>query len=123
VAVNLVTVAVAGVLVGGSWAFLHSTLQAWVTEVVPGERASAVALFAASLFLGSAAGTALIGPLAEAGAYGTMFGLAVVAAVPVAVASTLGRRTYSRRVRVCHAADVTVCGRGAGARDRSAPRL
>ncbi|WP_226363856.1 MFS transporter [Pseudonocardia abyssalis] len=96
VALNLVTIAVAGVLVGGSWAFLHSTLQAWVTEVVPEQRASAVALFAASLFLGSAAGTALFAPLAQAGAYPLVFGLAVAAAVPVAVLSAVGRRAYAR---------------------------
>lgn len=96
VALNLVTITVAGVLVGGAWAFLHSTLQTWVTEVVPAERASAVALFAASLFLGSAAGTALFAPLAEAGAYPLVFGLAVAAAVPVAVLSAVGRRAYAR---------------------------
>jgi predicted MFS family arabinose efflux permease len=98
VALNLVTITVAGLLVGGSWAFLHSTLQAWVTEVVPGERASAVALFAASLFLGSAAGTALFAPLAEAEMYGLVFGLAVAASVPVALLSAAGRRAYARRV-------------------------
>ena len=98
VALNLVTITVAGLLVGGSWAFLHSTLQAWVTEVVPGERASAVALFAASLFLGSAAGTALFAPLAEADRYGLVFGLAVAASVPVALLSAAGRRAYARRV-------------------------
>lgn len=101
VALNLVTIAVAGVLVGGSWAFLHSTLQAWVTEVVPGERASAVALFAASLFLGSAAGTALFAPPAEAGAYGVVFGVAVAAAVPLALLSAAGRRAYARAVDPC----------------------
>lgn len=97
VALNLMTITVAGLLVGGSWAFLHSTLQAWITEVVPGERASAVALFAASLFLGSAAGTALFAPLAEAGTYGLVFGLAVAASVPVALLSAAGRRAYARR--------------------------
>ena len=97
VALNLVTVAVAGVLVGGAWAFLHSTLQAWVTEVVPGQRASAVALFAASLFLGSAAGTSLFAGPAEAGAYPLVFGVAAAAALPIAVASATGRRAYARR--------------------------
>ncbi len=64
VAVTVETVTAAGLLAGGAWAFLHSTLQSWATEVVPGERASAVALFAAALFLGSAAGTALAAPAA-----------------------------------------------------------
>ncbi len=97
VTVGLVTVTVAGLLLGGAWAFLHSTLQAWITEVVPHERATAVALFAALLFLGSAAGTAVVAPLAEAGAFGTVFLLGTAVAVPVAVASALGRRAYGHR--------------------------
>lgn len=97
VAVGLPTVAVAGLLAGGAWAFLHSTLQTWITEVVPHERATAVALFAALLFLGSAAGTVLAAPLAEAGAFGTLFLLGAALAVPVAVLSAVGRAAYARR--------------------------
>jgi predicted MFS family arabinose efflux permease len=97
VAVTLPAVAVAGLLLGGSWAFLHTTLQSWATEVVPAERAPAVALFAALLFLGSAAGTAAAGPLADAGAFGTVFVAALVLAVPLAVAAGLARSRYGRR--------------------------
>lgn len=97
IAVGIVTIAVAGLLLGGSWAFLHSTMQAWATEVVPGARASMVALFAAFLFLGSAAGTAAAAPLAEAGSFGTVFALAALGAVPVAVVAMFGRRGYARR--------------------------
>lgn len=96
VVVTIPTVVAAGVLLGGSWAFLHSTLQTWVTEVAPAERATAVALFASMLFLGSAAGTAAFAPLAQARAYPLMFLLAVVGAVPVAVLAVLGRRAYAR---------------------------
>src|SRR4051794_32004127 len=73
VAVSVATVAVAGFAVGASWAFLHTTLQTWATEMVPAERATAVALFATALFLGSAIGTAVAAPSAEAGAYTTVF--------------------------------------------------
>ncbi len=97
VAVNVATVTAAGLLIGGSWAFLHSTLQNWATEVVPGERATAVALFAASLFLGSAAGTAAAGPLAEAGAFGTVFLVAVIGSIPVAVLAAIARGRYDGR--------------------------
>lgn len=97
VAVTLPTVAVAGLLAGGAWAFLHSTLQAWVTEVVPQARATAVALFAAMLFLGSAAGTTLAAPLAESGAYGPLFLVGAATAVPLAVLAALGRTAYARR--------------------------
>ncbi len=94
--VNIATVSVAALLLSGTWAFLHSTLQTWATIVVPGERATAVALFASMLFLGSAAGTALFAQLAEAGAFRTMFLLAVGVAVPVALASAIGRAAYAR---------------------------
>jgi predicted MFS family arabinose efflux permease len=97
VAVTLPTVAVAGLLIGGSWAFLHTTLQSWATEVVPGERATAVALFAALLFLGSSAGTAAAGPLADAGAFGVVFVAALVLAVPLAAAAAVARLRYGRR--------------------------
>jgi predicted MFS family arabinose efflux permease len=97
IAVTIATVAIAGFLIGGSWAFLHTTLQSWVTEVVPNERATAVALFAALLFLGSSAGTAAVAPLADAGAFGVVFVAALVLSVPLAVAAALARYRYGRR--------------------------
>jgi predicted MFS family arabinose efflux permease len=93
--VSLPTVAVAGLLLGGSWAFLHTTLQSWATQVVPEERATAVALFAAMLFLGSAAGTAAVGPLADRGAYGAAFLVALAISVPLAAAAAVARRRYT----------------------------
>jgi predicted MFS family arabinose efflux permease len=96
VTVSVATVAVAGFAAGASWAFLHTTLQTWATEMVPAERATAVALFATSLFLGSAIGTAAAAPLAEAGAYETVFACAAVGAVPVAVVAWWGRRRWDR---------------------------
>lgn len=96
VAVTVGTIVAAGLLAGGAWAFLHSTLQNWATEVVPGERATTVALFAASLFLGSAAGTAVAAVPAGAGAYETLFRTALLVAVPVAVAAAVARARYAR---------------------------
>lgn len=94
VTVSIATVTAAGVLLGGSWAFLHTTLQSWSTEVVPGERATMVALFAALLFLGAAIGSAALAPLADAGAFDVVFRVALGAAVPLAVAAVLARRRY-----------------------------
>lgn len=94
VAVTVPTVAVAGLLVGGSWAFLHSTLQAWATEVVPAERATTVALFAAALFLGSGLGTALAAQPAGDGAFATLFRVALAVGVPLAVAAAVSRARY-----------------------------
>ncbi len=94
VAVSVATVAVAGFAVGASWAFLHTTLQTWATEMVPAERATAVALFATALFLGSAIGTAAVAPIAEAGAYTTVFAWAAAAGIPVAITAWWGRRRW-----------------------------
>jgi MFS transporter, YNFM family, putative membrane transport protein len=79
-----VGVLAACVLLAGAWAFMHTSLQTWVTEVAPGARATAVSLFASGLFLGSAAGTALgAAPFAS----GRLTGLLVAGA---AVSATLG---------------------------------
>jgi|SRR5690606_15804935 len=95
--VSLVTVTVGGLLVGGSWAFLHTTLQSWATEVVPGERAAMIALFAALLFLGGSVGTAVLAPLADVAAFDAVFRVAVAVSVPLAVAAVLARRRYGER--------------------------
>ena len=96
VSVSLATLTVAGFGVGASWAFLHTTLQTWATEMVPGERATAVALFATCLFLGSAIGTAVAAPAADAGAYGAVFACGALGAVPVALVAWWGRRRWAR---------------------------
>ena len=93
---TLATVVIAGVVLGGSWAFLRSTLQTWATQVVPQERATAVALFAALLFLGSSGGTALIAPLAGSGDFPTAFRLALLISVPLAAGAALARARYAR---------------------------
>ena len=94
--VHPVTVVLAGLLLGGAWAFLHSTLQAWATEVTPQARATAVALFATLLFLGSSAGTAAGAPLADAGRFTLLFAAALTASVPLGVAASLAREWFSR---------------------------
>ncbi|MCO1653510.1 MFS transporter [Pseudonocardia humida] len=99
VAVTVVTVTVAGLLLGGAWAFLHTTLQSWATEVVPGERATSVALFAGLLFLGSSVGTLAAGGPAEAGSFGPVFTVALLVAVPLGVAAALARHRYARTSR------------------------
>ncbi|OSY41839.1 MULTISPECIES: MFS transporter [Pseudonocardia] len=97
VVVHPVTIALAGLLLGGSWAFLHSTLQTWATDVVPQARATAVALFATALFLGSSAGTALGAPLADTGRFPALFLAALVVSVPLGIGAALARARYARR--------------------------
>lgn len=57
-----VGVLVASVLLAGAWAFMHSTMQKWATEVAPHARATVVSLFASALFLGNATWTAFGAP-------------------------------------------------------------
>jgi NADH:ubiquinone oxidoreductase subunit H len=56
-----------------------------------------VALFAAVLFLGGSVGTAVLAPLADAGAFETVFRAALAVSVPLAVAAALARRRYGDR--------------------------
>ncbi|MFE2408502.1 hypothetical protein ACFXDE_09180 [Kitasatospora sp. NPDC059408] len=46
-------------MLGTGWAFLHSTLRAWATSVVPEARGTAVSCSVAALFIGSALGATL----------------------------------------------------------------
>ncbi|MGC5626947.1 MFS transporter [Georgenia sp. Z1344] len=84
-------VLVACVLIAGAWAFMHSTLQKWATEVAPDARATTVSLFASSLFLGSAAGTALGAVFADRGDFLTLFAIGLGIAAVLGVAATVLR--------------------------------
>jgi MFS family permease len=92
---SLVGVGFAAVLVGGGFAFMHSTLQTWATDVVPEARATVISLFAAALFAGSGLATAAAAPLAEAGSFELLFALAACVAVPLGLLASLARHRYS----------------------------
>ena len=94
---SLASVSVAAILVGGGFAFMHSTLQTWATEVVPEARATVISLFAAALFAGSGVAAMAAAPLAEAGSYDLLFTLAAFVAVPLGLFAGLARRRYSER--------------------------
>jgi predicted MFS family arabinose efflux permease len=96
---SLPTISVAAILIGGGFAFMHSTLQTWATEVVPEARATVISLFAAALFAGSGVAAMAAAPLAEAGSYGLLFALAALVAVPLGLFAGLARRRYSERRR------------------------
>ncbi|MBD0693653.1 MFS transporter, partial [Streptomyces sp. CBMA123] len=89
------TYALVAALLGAGWAFLHSTLQAWATSVVPEARGTAVSCFVAALFVGSALGTALGGGAAGQGRFDVLFGVTAVATVPLTAAVVLGRRRFT----------------------------
>jgi predicted MFS family arabinose efflux permease len=90
-------IAMTAVLLGAGWAFMHSTLQTWATTVAPEARGTGVAMFAAALFVGSAVGSALAGPLAQDGRFGLLFGAAALTMIPLTVLAALTRRRYTPR--------------------------
>lgn len=92
-----IAVVVGSVLLGGGWAFMHSTLQTWATDMAPGYRATAVSLFATLLFTGSAIGAALYGPMVDSGHFTAMFAITLAVSVPLVVTATLGRRRYATK--------------------------
>jgi len=60
---------------GAGFVACHTTLQTRATEAAPAARATAISLFAFSLFVGSAAGTVSFGYLADAVGFRSTFGL------------------------------------------------
>lgn len=92
---SLAGVGIAAVLVGGGFAFMHSTLQTWATEVVPEARATVISLFAAALFVGSGVATIVAAPLAERGRFGLLFATAAAVAVPLGLFAALARHRYA----------------------------
>jgi predicted MFS family arabinose efflux permease len=89
--------ALAAILVGGGFAFMHSTLQTWATEVVPEARATVISFFAAALFAGSGVATTAAAPLAEGGSFGLLFTIAALIAVPLGLLGGLARLRYDRK--------------------------
>lgn len=88
---------VAAILLGLAWTSMHSTLQTWATEVLPGSRATVVSLFAGSLFVGSSFAAVVASGLADQGRYGVLFATSAVLAVPLGLAATAVRaRSHSQ---------------------------
>jgi predicted MFS family arabinose efflux permease len=85
---------VATIILGLAWTSMHSTLQTWATEVLPGARATVVSFFAGSLFVGSSLAAVLASGLADQGRYGTLFATSAVLAVPLGLAATIGRARW-----------------------------
>ena len=90
-------VAGAALVVGAGWASMHSTMQAWATEVVPEARATLVSLFAASLFVGSGVATAALAPLAGALRWGPLFAVGVALSATYGLTATVGVARFGGR--------------------------
>jgi predicted MFS family arabinose efflux permease len=52
-------------LLGVGWTFMHTTLQAWATEILPAARALVISLFAGCLFAGVALQAVVVQDLAD----------------------------------------------------------
>ncbi|GAC1655879.1 MAG: hypothetical protein NVS9B1_09980 [Candidatus Dormibacteraceae bacterium] len=90
---------IAGILVGatlagGAFAFMHSTLQTWITEVVPRARGTATALFAGMLFLGAAFGAGLAAQPAQQHRYAEIFLAGAVLSLLVGAIASAARHRY-----------------------------
>lgn len=94
---DLVGILLASLLLGAARALMHSSLQTWVTDVVPHARAMAVSLFATVLFTGTSAAAGIGGVLVAAGRHAELYLLALVLALPLGVVATWGRSRYGRR--------------------------
>ncbi|MCW2765418.1 MAG: transporter [Nocardioides sp.] len=87
----------ASLLLGAGRAFMHSSLQTWVTDVVPQARAMAVSLFGTLLFSGTSAAAAVGGVLIATDSYQLMYVVALASTVPLGLVATWGRSRYTHR--------------------------
>lgn len=89
---------VVAVLIGIAWSAMHSSLQTWATEVLPGARAVVVSLFAGALFVGSAIGAIVVADLADAGRFALVYGGYAALAVPLGIGAWAARHHWRRPV-------------------------
>lgn len=92
---SIATVFIAAFLLGATWSFQHSSLQTWVTTVLPSARGTVVSLFAGCLFAGSALGTAAGGSLGDSGQWTLLFALTCLVALLLTAAIVVSRRIYA----------------------------
>jgi predicted MFS family arabinose efflux permease len=91
---NLAGALFASLLAGGAFAFLHSSLITWASDVDLDMRATAVSLFVASVFVGGAITTAGLANLAEKGDFRAVFAVPAVVATATAYLAPLLHRRY-----------------------------
>jgi predicted MFS family arabinose efflux permease len=91
---HVVAILAASVLIGGCYSVLHSTVQAWATEIAPEVRGTAAALFVTAAFTGGAIGSGLGAFFAQQHQYGRLFFVAAALSVPVVIVAGLARARY-----------------------------
>jgi len=97
--ISIATVLTAVLLLGLTWAFLHSSLQTWATTVFPHARGTVVALFATFLFAGSSFAASAAAPLGDHGQWSLLFALTSAVALAMTIAAVLAYRAYRYRNR------------------------
>jgi MFS family permease len=97
--VSVATVGAAALLLGVTWAFLHSSQQTWATAVLPHARGTVVSLFATSLFAGSSLAAWAAGLLGEHGHWALLFGVTATVAFLLTICAVLGSNAYRARKR------------------------
>ncbi|MGH3316403.1 MAG: MFS transporter [Nocardioidaceae bacterium] len=106
--ISIATVLTAALLLGLTWAFLHSSLQTWATSVLPHARGTVVSLFATFLFAGSSFAASAAAPLADHGQWSLLFTLTSAVAFVMTIAAVLCYRTYRRSHRSDRPAGPTI---------------
>jgi predicted MFS family arabinose efflux permease len=91
---HLVAIFLASVLIGGCYSFMHSTLQAWATDIAPEVRGTAASLFVACAFTGGAIGTAFGAYLVQWSLYRELFLAGAALTLPVVVIAAIARTRY-----------------------------
>jgi predicted MFS family arabinose efflux permease len=91
---HLLAIFVASMLIGGCYSFMHSTLQAWATDIAPEVRGTAAALFVTGAFTGGAVGSGLGAYLVQGSLYRELFLAATLISVPVVVIAAWARSRY-----------------------------
>jgi len=84
----------AAILLSGTTAFLHSSLQVWSTDVLPELRGLVVAAFTCFLFVGNAATLQIIAQAETAADFAAVYAWGAVAATAAAAVMLLARRAY-----------------------------
>jgi predicted MFS family arabinose efflux permease len=96
---HAVAILFASVMIGGCYATLHSTMQAWATDIAPEVRGTAAALFVTSAFTGGAIGSGLGALFAQQHRYGSLFLAAAALTVPVVIVAAFARARYPGSIR------------------------
>ena len=91
-----VGILVASILIGLAFAFVHSTLQTWGTELAPEARGTATALFVTAVFIGAAIAITAVGNLANERRYSLLFAVAAFVAALLGVLGSPARALYGR---------------------------